>query len=609
MVKDNRVRAMEGKARRLERRLIGLQRVTDRFSLVRLLVFLSGAAVSGIGLLLSGFPLFVLLFVLTAIGFVVAVVFHRRVENSLARHRAWLAWTRTQVARMRLDWDQLPPARTPGNRHRQPLELDFDLIGERSLHRLLDTAVSAEGSERLRHWLHTHPSETADIENRQAIVRELHPLALFRGRLAVDGRLAAGEQPWTARRLTEWLAQHPMNPSWRKWLLPLVVLAALNMVLFTLNRLAGVPPWWQATLTIYILLSLWATRGLGDTFREAAALQAALEQLQIVFGHLERWNYHRVPHLAQLCRPFLDPERRPSHDLKRIRRVVSATGVRGNPVLWLLLNLLLPWDLYFANHLQQQKQLLARHLPDWLETWFELESLSALANLAYLNPHYTFPRFLASDAAVCFQANHLSHPLLPDADKVGNDLTIQEAGQVFIFTGSNMAGKSTFLRTSGCNLCLAYAGGPVSATHLATSHFRLYSCVRITDSVTDGISYFYAEVKCLKGLLAELEREHGRPLLYFIDEIFRGTNNRERLIGSRAYIRAVAGKNGVGLIATHDLELAKLADEIPAVRNYHFREEVANGRMVFDYTLRPGPSPTTNALKIMELEGLPVQIR
>jgi DNA mismatch repair ATPase MutS len=110
----------------------------------------------------------------------------------------------------------------------------------------------------------------------------------------------------------------------------------------------------------------------------------------------------------------------------------------------------------------------------------------------------------------------------------------------------------------------------------------------------------------LRKLLSELEREEARPLLYFIDEIFRGTNNRERLIGGRAYIRTVADKNGLGLIATHDLELAKLAEEIPAVQNYHFREEVANGRMIFDYTLRPGPSPTTNALKIMALEGLPV---
>jgi DNA mismatch repair ATPase MutS len=135
---------------------------------------------------------------------------------------------------------------------------------------------------------------------------------------------------------------------------------------------------------------------------------------------------------------------------------------------------------------------------------------------------------------------------------------------------------------------------------------RLFTCIRVTDSLADGISYFYAEVKRLKALLDELARPHPQPLFFFVDEIFRGTNNRERLIGSRAMIQRLAEGNGLGLIATHDLELVQLADITPAIRNIHFREEVRDGQMIFDYHLHPGPSPTTNALKIMALAGLPV---
>jgi len=156
---------------------------------------------------------------------------------------------------------------------------------------------------------------------------------------------------------------------------------------------------------------------------------------------------------------------------------------------------------------------------------------------------------------------------------------------------------------------LAYAGGPVDAAVFRTNLLRLFSCLNVSDSVTDGISYFYAEVKRLKWLLAELEAADGPPLLYLIDEIFRGTNNRERYIGSRSYIRTLVGQAGAGLIATHDLELVKLADELDQIKNYHFREEVVAGRMAFDYRLRPGPCPTTNALEIMRLEGLPVEER
>ncbi len=205
-----------------------------------------------------------------------------------------------------------------------------------------------------------------------------------------------------------------------------------------------------------------------------------------------------------------------------------------------------------------------------------------------------------------FSAQTIGHPLIPDETRICNDFQMDELGMVDILTGSNMAGKSSFLRTLGVNLCLAYAGGPVFAQVFETRLFRLYTSIRVADSVTDGFSYFYAEVRRLEGLLTALKDEDERPLFFLIDEIFRGTNNRERLIGSQSFIKALVGQHGIGLIATHDLELVKLADDRPLVRNYHFRDGVENGRMIFDYLLHPGPCPTTNALKIMALAGLPV---
>jgi DNA mismatch repair ATPase MutS len=132
--------------------------------------------------------------------------------------------------------------------------------------------------------------------------------------------------------------------------------------------------------------------------------------------------------------------------------------------------------------------------------------------------------------------------------------------------------------------------------------------MRIADSVTDGFSYFYAEVQRLKALLDALQQESSPPRFFLIDEIFRGTNNRERLIGSRSYTAALTGGNGSGVIATHDLDLVTLAENLPGVANYHFRDDVRNGRMIFDYKLHPGPCPTTNALKIMQLANLPVDL-
>jgi DNA mismatch repair ATPase MutS len=147
----------------------------------------------------------------------------------------------------------------------------------------------------------------------------------------------------------------------------------------------------------------------------------------------------------------------------------------------------------------------------------------------------------------------------------------------------------------------------VVAQTFSVSWLRLFATIRLTDSLTDGFSFFYAEVRRLSQLLAGLRDDGERPLLFLIDEIFRGTNNRERLIGSRAYIQALVKGSGLGAIATHDLELVELAEETDKVSNVHFRDDVVDGRMVFDYTLHPGPCPTTNALKIMQLAGLPIE--
>ncbi len=170
-----------------------------------------------------------------------------------------------------------------------------------------------------------------------------------------------------------------------------------------------------------------------------------------------------------------------------------------------------------------------------------------------------------------------------------------------------MSGKSTFLRTVGINLCLAYAGAPVNSASMATSLYEIFTCIKINDSVVDGISYFYAEVKKLKELLDEFENDNGLKKFFLIDEIFKGTNNKERLKGSRAFIKKLSELKGTGFISTHDLELVNLENEISKIENYHFREEIKNDQMLFDYTIHNGPCPTTNALKIMSLAGLPIE--
>ena len=611
MKKAARMRALDNQIDRLKGRIERLDRISYHFSWVRIAAFCVGPPVIGLAIFAAGVWLAVLCGAVWLLLFGASVYAHRRVNRGIKRHRLWIDIKLTQAARARLAWDQIPSTFHLQPNPEHPFEADLDLTGKRSLHHLLDTAVSYEGSQRLRAWLTAPTPEPELLNRRQRIVRELTPLHLYRDKLALNAMEAAGaRRTWKANQLLAWLRTSDSSGAPRRWLILFGAWVVLNAVLLAADLLGWLPSWWQITLAAYLGLWLLWSRAMEAAANQATALEGALRQLRAVFAHVEAFSYRHTPHLRALCEPYLDPAHRPSRYLSRVTWVVAAMGLRENPLLRLILNALLPWDAYLAYRLDQTRADLGDRGPAWMDVWFELEALASLANFGYLNPDYSFPDVIVGEApgqGASFHAQGLGHPLIPDGEKVCNDFTVSELGQVTVITGSNMAGKSVFLKTVGVNLSLAYAGGPVNARHLRTIPFRIFTSMAISDSVTDGISFFYAEVRRLKMLLAELERDHALPLLFCIDEIFRGTNNRERLIGSRAYVRALTGKHGLGFIATHDLELTKLADELPQVLNYHFRDQVVEGRMAFDYRLLPGPSPTTNALKIMQLEGLPVE--
>lgn len=598
----------------LEKRIAGLQRKLDqlqaanrRFTWRRLAAFILGAAATWYAAVNLD-PLSARLTLLASgLLFATVVFFHRRLDARTARFEILKDLRSGQLARMRLDWEHIQPVPSyPANRERSPLDIDLDVTGPRSLHHLIDLSVSQEGSQRLADWLTQPNPDPEQIRRRQQIVQELGELPRFRDRLLLNLRLVSKEQ-LRGEKLLGWLSvDHPRSGRLRGMLVAAAALAAVNTALFLLNSFGKLPPYWLLSLTLYFAFYLYNSRLLGEFLDAVVELDKELGKFRALLVHLETFRYGKHEHLADLCTPFRDKKNPPSAQLKRIKMVTAGAGARMNPILGMLLNLILPWDFLFAYLASKLRRQAAQTLPGWLEVWYELEALCSLANFAYLNPDYNYPQITPAANPV-FEAAGLGHPLIPAGRKVCNDIHIPALGEVNIITGSNMAGKSTFIKTVGINLCLAYAGGPVNAATLHSAPFRLCTCIHITDSITDGFSYFYAEVRCLKHLLGEMTKDDPRPLMYLIDEIFRGTNNRERLIGSRAYTRALIGAHGAGFIATHDLELAGLAAQSALVRNYHFRDFVQERTLAFDYKIHPGPSPTTNALKIMEMEGLPVE--
>ncbi|MGH2497121.1 MAG: MutS-related protein [Ktedonobacteraceae bacterium] len=615
--KQARLEAIERQIQRLQRRLHFLDGQSNRLGWTRVGIFFSGAGLSVLAYFLVGWWLLITCAAVTIIVFSIAVYFHQRLNRSITRHTILERIKLTQVARIRLDWERIPPPRFNDARQEHPFEIDLDITGRHSLHQLLDTASSAEGSQRLREWLLATTPDAQIIQKRQALISELAPLVLFRDRVSMKSIVAARNQGqlWDGKRLLNWLNQRRATPALLPLLFVSLALSTSTIILLVLNIFALIPPYWIIALLLNIIYLFVTKDQRGDTFEDAHFISDSFAHLSAIFEYLESYRYGGHQQLKELCRPFfVAQDLKPSTLLNRVARVASAASLQKNMLLWLVVNVLVPWDFYFAYRFNQYRNKIAGRLPLWLDTWFELEALHSLATFAYLNPEYTLPQITecsARDVQPVLHASGLGHPLLPVEQKVVNDFSMPKVGEIAIITGSNMSGKSTFLRTLGINLCLAYAGGPVNASLLHTSLFRLFTCIKISDSVTDGYSYFYAEVRRLKALLNAIdssEQPQEMPLFFLIDEIFKGTNNRERLIGSESYISALAEHNCLGVISTHDLELVKLEDKLPGIKNYHFREDVIDGNMVFDYTLREGPCPTTNALKIMQLEGLPINL-
>lgn len=608
----DRLKNLENRIARLKRRAEQLKMVSNKYWTARRVIVVCDVLLvlffckyhgqsAGWGLAAS----------LVAVFWVVAL-YHRKVQDSITRCSLMLNIKQIQVARIQLDWVKMPPPDQSLVETRHPFGTDLDITGERSLHRLLDSAVSSEGSGRLKSWLLSTGPDRLIIKKRQSLVQELKGHSLFRDKLQLHSTLASGNASersghWDSRVLVDWI-EHPVRKdSLLSTVRLLGLLAGLNLTLIVLYGLSLAPPVWPIAFVIYVGAMIGKQARTGTAWGEVQELEKALRRFRAVFQYLESRRYKNRPGLAEICAPFLERRKRPSAELKRVGRMASALGLRTNVILWLLVHAFIPWDFYFTYRLDLLKQDLAQLLPIWLDAWYELEALNSLANFAYLNPHYVFPEI--ASAPMVFEASALGHPLIKPEVKVCNDFELNEHRKIAILTGSNMAGKSTFVRTVGVNLCLAYAGAPVNADCLEVSLFRVFTCIKVTDSVQDGLSYFYAEVKRLKALLSATETEEDLPVLFLIDEIFRGTNNRERHIGGRAFIRALSSRRtAVGIIATHDLELVKLADEIPGIANFHFREEVRDRKMVFDYQLRPGPCPTTNALEIMRIEGLPIEL-
>lgn len=539
-----------------------------------------------------------------AVAFVILVVLHDRVIRRRESADRAVAYYEAGLARLA---DPLDPA---GSQHdgsefadaSHPYAADLDLFGPSSLFGLLCRARSKAGIETLARWL-AEPAEPDEIASRQAAVAELSGQLELRERLAwVDVGTA---EEVTADRFVLWSAAPATGPTRGVRLLG-AFLSALSVLAlgggalaFGSGAIAFASPLLAAQAVFFAGLGGRRRAILAGVGRAAGDLQ----RLSKLVEQLETAQFES-PRLQALQRSVETDGVDASRQLARLRRLIDLTDARRNQMYWVPpIGPLLGMVSQAALAIESWRQRVGSHASEWIRAVGELEALASLATHAYEHPDDVYPRIEADGAR--FEGEALGHPLLAESVSIRNDVALGGETQALVVSGSNMSGKSTLLRTVGSNAVLALAGSPVRARSLRIGPLSIGASIRVQDSLREGASRFYAEIRRVAQVVEATER--GRPVLFILDEIFHGTNSHDRRIGAEAIVRTLVERGAIGLVTTHDLALAKVADALsPHVRNVHFEDQLEDGRIRFDYRMRPGVITRSNALALMRAVGLDV---
>lgn len=483
-----------------------------------------------------------------------------------------------------------------------PYTSDLDIFGQNSLFQLLNRSVTSIGKLKLAGWLQQAAPAPTVVERQQAVATLAtdQELDWLQNLLALPRHYKHDEA--TAAGFVKWLSGAAFY-SRHAWVRPLVFI----LPVLTLAAIAA----WAYGASGYIAAVFLAVQFiLSYKFREARdeyydnsmgiyeAMRSYTKQLQ----HIEQKQF-ATPMLTGLQAKLSQSGTKGSDTIHKLATIIDFFSWRLSTLMAFFLNTVLMWDFVWMYRLESWRNKYLPQLEVMLDTLAEFEALASIAAFQHAHPAYAIPELSSQPFELRTQA--LAHPLIFSVTPVANNFEMQGAGKTIVVTGSNMSGKTTYLRTVGINMVLAQMGAPVYAASMVVAPAQVYTAMRTADNLAENTSSFYAELKRLRMLL-ELT-EQGQPVFYFLDEILKGTNSRDRHAGAMALIRQLHKRNASGFISTHDLELGAMEQELPgSVYNYSFNSDIIGDEIKFDYKLHQGICRSFNASKLMQLMGIEV---
>ncbi|PHM58790.1 recombination and DNA strand exchange inhibitor protein [Xenorhabdus sp. KK7.4] len=534
--------------------------------------------------------------------FVGLVFLHHHIQEQLQNHLTLVTLNTESLERIHRNFPALAPCPIHVADHFSEQDRALNLYGTASLGQLLFNLSTSLGDSKLAVWI-TRGCPISQLSQHQQAIKELAPQLDLRQKLYAcarkPDRTGGG---YYLEKFHDWATSTTFPYITVRLKRVGQMLTLLSLVCITCAVIRFAPGWIVippvAMNIVFLMLR-------GDQFKQAlnrVDLQSnALNSLSKIVRNINSGEYHAQT-LRNISELLQNPSERPELALRKLSTIIHYSHLRFNALPYLVLQCTLLWDFHITLNLQGWHKQYAQHVPRWLEAISLFEALSAMANLSHENQCWHFPTM--SDERK-LHAKQAIHPLLPAQQAIANDILLIP-GQVTIITGSNMSGKTTYMRTLGLNLKLAMAGGPVACSELIFHPCELFTIFSAADSLHQGLSYFMSEVLQIKELITRVKQSGLQPI-YLLDELLKGTNERERNMAIIAILKKLCAQQAMGMITTHSTILATDSDLQPLSRNIYFEETIDDkspDKIFFSYRLKEGISHQTNAIKLFRMLGV-----
>ena len=582
---------------KLEKNIKELDGRSSTYSAIRLCVFIAAVACLIIGIY-DNRGIVIVAGVVLAVVFVALVFIHGKLSEELEYKKAKSEVLRRYIERFGEGWKKFDDNGSQYIESEDLVAKDMDLLGPNSLYQFICVAGTEDGRRSLAKSIKDPEYDIQTIEKRQKAIKELADKTEFSMDFETLGVKAntGKKKKYTADEFVAYCGGDDHIPA--LFNVMRFVLPAITVVVLILGIAGRINIGWTLVSFFAVLLISWLFSGVaGQAVMPMISFGYVIEDYIRMFELISAENFDSE--LLNDIKGHLSNDSGALSAIKKLRSISAAFNIRYNPIVHQILCGLVMWDFHLGRMMDKWKLKNGASVAGWIKAVSDMEELMSFAVLARTR-EVSYPR-VGDNERVHVDARNMRHPLIKPDVVVENDACFK--GGATIITGSNMSGKTTFLRTLGINLVLAYAGAPVCAAYMEADIMKIFTSMRVTDDVSNGISTFYAEILRIKTMVEYKKKD--KPMLCLIDEIFKGTNSADRIVGATQVIRKLSGARSMTLVSTHDFELCDLKgdDGVPAA-NYHFEEYYEGDQLKFDYKKKDGRCTTTNAMAILHMAGL-----